>query len=191
MSSSGVTEKLFKQLDAFGVAHTRLLDHPPSRSSVESRAVRRAASGVDSTGAKALVVKLTGRDKSSQTAIFVLPGDRQFDADLALRQLPAFKRLRFLTREEVQAATTLEVGAIPPFGAPVVPGIDRLYVDPGLLNCELIGFNAAAHTHSVLMRPEEWLRVARPDQVVSCAAGAPVAEAVGDATEAAMKTDIA
>lgn len=160
-----VTSKLFEVLDAAGVPHLKLKGHPPSRTSDESRQVRKAASGLDTVGAKALVQKLTYRTKGTSIAIFVLPGDRKFDTKLALDRLADVKRIRFLSGDEVREATSLEIGCIPPFGKPLFPKVDHLFYDSALLDCELVGFNAASHQHSVIVKPSGLITVARPDDI--------------------------
>jgi Ala-tRNA(Pro) deacylase len=75
------------------------------------------------------------------------------------RTVLSAKSLRFATREEVQAMTGLQPGAIPPFGS-----LFRLptHFEPALSANPEINFNAGDHTISVQMRFEDWLRVEQP-----------------------------
>jgi prolyl-tRNA editing enzyme YbaK/EbsC (Cys-tRNA(Pro) deacylase) len=159
-----ITLKLFALLDSAGVPHLKL-EHPPSRTSDESRRVRKAASGLDTVGAKALVQKMTGRNKDTSIAVFVLPGQRKFDTKMALEHLPEVKRMRFLSSDEVYQTTALEVGAIPPFGRRLFPQVARLFFDSALLDCELLGFNAAAHQQSIIIKPSDLVTAAEPDDI--------------------------
>jgi Ala-tRNA(Pro) deacylase len=164
MTQSDVATRLFELLDSQRIPHLRL-HHAPTRTSDESRLVRKKASGLDVIGAKALVQKLTHRDKSASFALFVLPGDRRFDSNAALAHLSDIKRLRFLSSEEVHQATSLEIGAIPPFGRPLLPAIASVYFDSSLLEYDLVGFNAALHECSVIMKPADLVLAAHPGDI--------------------------
>ena len=160
-----ITSQLFVLLDEAGVPYEKLLNHPPSHTSAESQKVRKEASGLDTIGAKALVQRATNRDKSNRIIVFVIPGNARFDGKKAIAHLGDVKKIRFLTADEVFEATTLEIGCIPPFGSPLLENIEKLYFDKSLLDCKLVGFNAATHTSSVIMAPRDLITAAHPDDV--------------------------
>jgi Ala-tRNA(Pro) deacylase len=106
------------------------------------------------SGAKALVCK--GDDA---IVMFVVPADRKLDSK-AIRQSRGWRKLRFVTREEVLEITGLEPGSIPPFGS--LFGLPT-FCDERLALNEKINFNAGDHSISVSMRYADYLRVESPE----------------------------
>jgi Ala-tRNA(Pro) deacylase len=145
----------------------RLLEHPECRSADESTATRAAAGAPESVGAKALLI----RTESGQLTVLVLPADRRLLSKAVRRRAGQF---RFATPAELHEATGLEYGMVPPFGRPVFPAVSVLLVDEALLQAEVVGFNAASLTCSVVMACGDYVRVSRPDAVFAFSAGEPV-----------------
>ncbi len=146
-----------------GAAEFELTRHDPVTTSAEAAAVRGAALR---SGAKAMLVKTR-----AGLVLAVLPGDRKVDWKL-LAPLVGGKGARFATDEELREATGLSKGAVPPLGA--LFGLRTIY-DAGLLEVEVVNFNAGTQTESVAMArddlirigAERWRRSRRPDRPAS------------------------
>lgn len=128
-------------------ADFRLTHHEPVTTSAEAAAVRGAELR---SGAKAMLVK--GRNG---LVLAVLAADRKVDWKL-LAPLVGGKGARFADDAELQAATGLTKGAVPPLGS--LFGLRTIY-DRSLLEVETVNFNAGSHTHSVSMRREDLIRI--------------------------------
>lgn len=146
-------ELIRAHLHAAGVPF-REIEHGPARTSQESAAAR----GEDlHVGAKALLLKT---DKVFR--IFVLPADRKLDSASVRRQLRV-RRTRFATVEELRELTGLVPGAVPPFGAPILPF--ELYADVAVgAATDRVAFNAGSLTHSIVMAASDWERIAGPSR---------------------------
>jgi Ala-tRNA(Pro) deacylase len=105
------------------------------------------------SGAKALIVKAEDR-----FVMLVLPADRKLDSRKAQKGL-GVKGFRFATKEELLTLTSLEPGAVPPFGS-----LFQLptYVDPALAENDSINFNAGDRTISMQMRHADYLTAEKP-----------------------------
>jgi Ala-tRNA(Pro) deacylase len=125
----------------------RLTHHGPVSTSVEAAAVRGAELR---SGAKAMLVK--GRDGF---VLAVLAADRKVNWKL-LAPLVGGKGARFATAEELEGATGLSKGAVPPLG--LLFGLRTIY-DGSLLEVETVNFNAGTHTDSVSMRRADLVRM--------------------------------
>jgi Ala-tRNA(Pro) deacylase len=129
----------------FSVTH-----HEPVFTSEQAAAVR----GISpKSGAKALVVKVGDR-----FVMLIVPGDRKLDSK-KVRNILNEKSIRFATKEEVLAITSLEPGSIPPFGS--LFGL-QTYVDPALGENESINFNAGDHAISIAMKHTDYLLAEKP-----------------------------
>jgi len=132
-------------LETEGVAFT-ITRHEPVTTSEAAAAVRGVELG---SGAKAMVVK-----GKSELVLAVLAADRKVDWK---RLAPLVgKGARFATGEELEAATGLTKGAVPPFGR--LFGLRTIY-DESLLAVETVNFNAGTHTDSISMRRADMIRV--------------------------------
>lgn len=150
MQEPSVFERVRALLDAHGVAYD-VLRHAPVYTSEEAAAVRGTPLA---SGAKALVCK--GED---QVVMFVVPADRKL-ANREIRQSRKWRKLRFLSRDEVLELTGLEPGSIPPFGSLFnVPTL----CDTRLGENERINFNAGDHSISVSMSYADYVRVEAPE----------------------------
>lgn len=136
----------------------RLLEHRAAGRSEEVAAIRGTAV---SQGAKALVcrVKITSNQRRHVLAVF--PADRQADLD-AIATAAGGKKASLVPHEVARELTGCEIGAIPPFS--FNPGL-ALLVDPTLRSRhDEIVFNAGRLDASILMRTEDYFRVAAPAQ---------------------------
>lgn len=127
-----------------------VLRHAPVYTSEEAARVRGTPLA---SGAKALVCK-----GDEAIVMFVLPADRKLDSK-AVRQSQGWRKLRFVTRDEVLQITGLEPGSIPPFGS--LFGLPT-FCDARLGENEKINFNAGDHSISVSMRYADYLQVESP-----------------------------
>lgn len=148
--SNSVFDRVEALLQEHGVQY-EVLRHEPVYTSQEAADVRGTPL---SSGAKALICK--GDDR---VVMFVVPGDRRLDSR-GIRRLRNWRKLRFLSRDEVVALTGLEPGAIPPFGQ-----LFRLptFCDRRLGENERINFNAGDHCISVSMSYADYLRAENPE----------------------------
>jgi len=166
-----VEHALRMHLAASGVPY-RCVDHPACRTSEESARARSVAGAPGAVGAKALVVVA-----KSGFALLVIPGTCRLDSRKARSVIGKF---RFADADEVRAATGgLEIGTIPPFGRPVLPGIERLVVDDRIGAEADIGFNAGCLTRSIIMSGADYIGIAQPTAVTD------LTEALGDVRRAA------
>jgi Ala-tRNA(Pro) deacylase len=146
---TSVYDRLVALLVRNGVAYTTF-EHPPVFTSEEAARVRGTTL---ESGAKALICSVDGA-----FAMFVLPGNRRLDSKGVRRALGA-KSLRFATREEVEALTSLAPGAIPPFGQ--LFGLPTR-CDTALAAQPSINFNAGDHARSVGISFADYLAVEKP-----------------------------
>lgn len=153
MGTTPVFDRLIALLDGEGVAYD-VLRHEPVYTSEEAARVRGTPLA---SGAKALVCKADGK-----FVLLVLPGNRRLDSARARKALGA-KSLRFATRDEVEALTSLTPGAIPPFGQ--VFGVPS-YCDLNLVEQPRINFNAGDHATSVSLRTADYLALEQPERVL-------------------------
>lgn len=150
MQQPSVFERIQALLASSAVVYD-VLHHAPVYTSLEAAAIRGTPLA---SGAKALICK--GDD---EVVMFVLPADRKL-ANREIRRSRGWRKLRFLTRDEVLDLTGLEPGSIPPFGS--LFGLSTL-CDAGLGNNERINFNAGDHSISVSMRYSDYVRVETPE----------------------------
>lgn len=127
------------------------LHHEPTLTSAASARARGEELGI---GGKALVLKV-----GEQVALFVLSAACKVDS-VAIKTHFRVKKLRFVSAAELHELTGLVPGAVPPFGAPILPL--ALYVDPSILTNRRIAFNAGSLTDSIIMAVDDYIRVAQP-----------------------------
>ena len=148
-----VFDQIKEFLDTHGVSYD-LREHPAVYTSQEAAAAR----GCElRQGAKALVLHV---DKE-RYMLAVISAARQADFEKLRKHLGA-KKVRLCTPDEALKVTGCTVGSIPPFG-----NILNLptYVDPSLGENEIIAFNPGSHTHSILMRYDDYVRLTAPEVV--------------------------
>lgn len=151
MSTSPVLSVLRDWLTSQAVTF-REVHHEPTLTSEQSAQARGEELRV---GGKALLMK--GDDE--QFRLFVLPANRKVDSAI-LRQKFGFKKLRFATAAELEGATGLVPGSVPPFGRPILPF--DMYLDAAIQANDRIAFNAGSLTDSMIVPMADYLRVASP-----------------------------
>ena len=72
----------------------------------------------------------------------------------AIERFPSFNR-------ELEAATGLVPGSVPPFGRPILPF--DLYLDAAIPENDRIAFNAGSLTDSIVMGIDDYRRLANPE----------------------------
>jgi len=140
-------------------ARFRLVDHEPVGKCEAVSEIRGTALG---QGAKALVCKVKGNGVKRHV-LAILAADQQ--ADLA-RLAGHFGGLKasLASPAEVDALTGCVFGAIPPFS--FHPDL-TLVADPLLFErFDEIAFNAGLLEKSVILNTADYLRIARPEQVI-------------------------
>jgi prolyl-tRNA editing enzyme YbaK/EbsC (Cys-tRNA(Pro) deacylase) len=133
-----------------GVAF-REVQHAPTFTSEQSAQAR----GEDiRVGGKALLMKT-----DQHFRLFVLSAALKIDS-AAIKRHFQIKKLRFASADELHELTGLVPGAVPPFGAPILPF--ELFADPSVFENEKIAFNAGSLTDSMILRAADYRRVAQP-----------------------------
>ncbi len=125
--------------------------HEPTPTSADSAQARGEELRV---GGKAILLKV-----DNDFHVFVLPADRKLDSSSVKRFFKA-KKLRFASADELHQQTSLVPGTVPPFGRPILPC--ELYVDEALTTNDRIAFNAGSLTDSLILRMQDYLRLAQP-----------------------------
>ncbi len=132
----------------------KLVHHEPTFTSEDSARVR----GEDvRVGGKALVMKV-----GDQFKLLVLSAALKADSE-AIKQHFGAKKLRFASKEELLELTGLVPGSVPPFGNPILPL--PLYLDISITQNEKIAFNAGSPTDSIIMRVEDYIKIAQPEEI--------------------------
>jgi Ala-tRNA(Pro) deacylase len=147
-----LTERIVECLEERGVPFS-LTEHEAVRTSAEAARVR----GVElRTGAKAMVVT-----SSAGTVLVVLPADRRINWRKLKKALDV-KDASLAAVADAERLTGVSVGSVPPFAN--LLGLSSVF-DPGLLENELIRFNAGSRTQSIEMRSEDLVQIVRPEVV--------------------------
>ncbi|OZI44919.1 hypothetical protein CEK29_09590 [Bordetella genomosp. 5] len=150
-----IFQQLQDLLDAQGATY-QLLRHAAEGRSAEVAAIRGTQV---SQGAKALVCRVKMSSTVRQHVLAVFPADGQADLD-AIAAAAGGKKASLATRDLARELTGCEIGAIPPFS--FNPDL-MLLVDPTLEHRhEQIVFNAGRLDASILMRADDYFRIARP-----------------------------
>ena len=109
-------------------------------------------------GAKSILLKF-----DNAFGVFVLSAARQVRSALVRRGLKV-RRTRFAYPEEMLSMTGLVPGSMPPFGEPIFPL--PLFIDPSVTGNDMMVFTAGSKTTSIRMATSDYLRVARPRELV-------------------------
>jgi prolyl-tRNA editing enzyme YbaK/EbsC (Cys-tRNA(Pro) deacylase) len=148
--TSSVLQSIRALLESESIAF-REVHHAPTFTSEDSAKAR----GEElRTGGKAILLKV-----DADFRLFVLSAALKVDS-AGIKQRFTAKKLRFATSDELLHLTGLVPGSVPPFGEPVLPF--ELFVDPSIQAQVKIAFNAGSLTDSIVMRTEDYLRIARP-----------------------------
>lgn len=145
-----MTAKLKMLLDSEHVSYQEL-EHPAAFTALET------AQAQHLPGRQ--VVKSVIVEANGDYIMCVLPSTRRIDFDKLNRLLGVDKTL--LAEEALVASLfpDCQTGAEPPFG--LLAGL-KVYVDKILEENDEIAFNAGSHTNLVLMKFQDFVRLARP-----------------------------
>ena len=159
------TRKICNLFDSHSVNY-KLISHPETRTSSESFLARASAGGGYVIGAKAILMRITRKQEDSDFNVFVLPGNRKIDSKALKSKFKDVKSFRFATPEEMAELTGgLVPGSMPPFAQPIFEELDYLFIDISLLEHDVVGFNAACLTQSLLVPCSDYVRLANPTAI--------------------------
>jgi Ala-tRNA(Pro) deacylase len=155
-----IHQQLCALLDKEGAVY-RVIEHEPE-GRTEVIAKIRGNRIEQSVKSMTLQVRLTR--KENMYCLANVPGDCRVDFDGVKNYFNA-DSVAFASREKAQALTGCVIGAIPPFSFN-----DQLQVlaDPLVLQNEEVVFNAGRLDRSIMMKLEDYVRIAKP-QVVKIA----------------------
>jgi uncharacterized protein len=151
--------------------HFEVLEHPASATSDESFAVRAEASGRPVTGAKALVLWASRRSSKELILVVARGSDRLSSPSLrrVLRNHYGEKvGISFASGNDISVHLRgLEIGRVPPFGAPLLPAIVQVVVDDRVFDEKELGFNAAEFVRSIVLSAEALRTALRPEVLIA------------------------
>ena len=138
------------------------IHHIATPTSIDSAKIR----GDDlSQGAKAILYKV-----QDGFSLFVFAADKRMNPKLIKDHFKSrgkkAKKTRFASNEELKDLTGLVPGSVPPFGRPILDF--DLYIDPSLLENEIIAFNAGSITDSIKMSLSDYIDVSRGEVFTFC-----------------------
>lgn len=146
-----------------------LFEHLPCRTSAESAETRAKAGFPEAVGAKALVTKMNFNDGRVEFNVLVLPGFLRLSSQKIKASFPDLKKFRFVTSEELFGLCEVPPGAMPPFGSPIFPKLDGLFIDERISSVQTVGFNAAFLNKSIVMKSADYLKIAGHQAVLDFA----------------------
>lgn len=115
--------------------------------------------------AKAIVLKVERKDpekgKYYEFIQVVIAGNERIDLK-KLRKILNSRNVALASPDEVLDKTGCTIGSVPPFG--ILFGL-KVYMDNGLLDKSRIVFSAGTHNDSIIMKPEDYIRIVSPNIV--------------------------
>jgi len=160
-SSAAVSPTHFEAVTQFltgvGIRH-QLIEHEPVISAAaEARATHEPPDRV----AKTIVLH-----DGSAYVIVAIPASERLALGKLRQLLGATRRLQFASEQQIaRDFPAMEVGAVPPFG-PMVPAAE--IIDVALLRHEQIVCPAGDHRHSVLVDPQDVVRITAARTAAIC-----------------------
>lgn len=142
-------EKIQNFLNQNNIEYT-IKEHEPVRTSEEAARIR---GNKPEEGAKALLFWADG-----EPAQLVIQGNLRVDKE-KFKQKFDIKKLKMVSADEVKEISSVEPGAVPPFGNLFSPPI-RVYCNEGF--SDKIEFNAGNHGISIQMKYQDWLDLVNP-----------------------------
>lgn len=130
----------------------REIRHEPVKTSEEAVKVRGCK---PEEGAKALVF---WADKNPVQII--IEGNKKIDKKEFKKQF-GFDDLQMVSRDELLKISSVEPGAVPPFGNLFDTPL-KIYCNETLLDNEFIEFNAGDHSISIRMKANDWYKLIKP-----------------------------
>ncbi len=128
----------------------KLSHHEAVRTSEEAARVR---GNKPEEGAKALVFWA-----DSSPVQIVIQGNLKVDKE-KFKNLFGFSKLKMVSAEELKQVSSVEPGAVPPFGNLFEPPI-KVFCNEGF--SDTIEFNAGDHRISIQMKYKDWLDLVNP-----------------------------
>jgi prolyl-tRNA editing enzyme YbaK/EbsC (Cys-tRNA(Pro) deacylase) len=159
-------QAIVELFESHGVSY-HPITHPPCRTSEESEAARAQAGYPAVVGAKALLAKLYFAGGIGQFATIVLPGRHVLDKEKLIAGVPALRKIRFATPEEMSSLAGVVPGCMPPFAAPIFPDIPLLIIASAISTFDRIGFNAAYLNKSIVLPSKDYLASIAPSFVIN------------------------
>jgi prolyl-tRNA editing enzyme YbaK/EbsC (Cys-tRNA(Pro) deacylase) len=103
------------------------------------------------------IVKSLVFDCDGRWVVVLVPGDRRADS-AKIASAAGASKARIASPEEVERATGFVAGAVAPFP---LPGVDRVFVDHGLLSHKRVWIGAGSPSHMAVLSPADLVRLAR------------------------------
>jgi Ala-tRNA(Pro) deacylase len=146
--AGGPADDVTRFLDEHGVAYEVVVHEKQFTAAGEAQ-----AAGIEPhDAAKALLVREDG-----EYLLAVIPASSRLDLRKLRAALEEHPKLRFATEDEIDSDfPAFELGAVPPLG-PGLPSAE--VVDSALLEHDRVLCNAGDHIHSLLLDPNEIVRV--------------------------------
>lgn len=101
-----------------------------------------------------IVRSILFRLSEDEFVMVLIAGPRQISWP-ALRDYIGVSRMTMASREEVQAVTGYELGAVSPFG---LPGPMRVLVDESVLEEEVVSIGSGVRNSTVILKSEDLMR---------------------------------
>ena len=157
---SDIHQQLCDLLDRAGAIY-RVIEHEPEG---RTETIARIRGNRIEQSIKSIVVQVRLSRKENVYCLANVPGDCRIDFEGIRRHFEA-DRVAFASREKAQALTGCAIRAIPPFSFN-----DQLPVlaDPLIQQNEEVVFNAGRLDRSILMKLDDYIRIAKP-QIVAIA----------------------
>jgi Ala-tRNA(Pro) deacylase len=149
-----IHEQLREVLDREGAVY-RVIEHP---SEGRTEVIAKIRGNRIEQSIKSIVVQVRLNRKENIYCLANVPGDCRIDFDGIKRYFNA-DSVAFASREKAQELTGCVIGAIPPFSFN-----EQLQVlaDPFIQQNEEVVFNAGRLDRSIMMRLDDYLRIAKP-----------------------------
>jgi Ala-tRNA(Pro) deacylase len=146
--------QLCELLDREGAVY-RVIEHEPEG---RTEVIAKIRGNRIEQSIKSIVVQVRRKRKENIYCLANVPGDCRIDF-AGIKRLFEADRVAFASREQAQALTGCEIGAIPPFSFS-----DRLQVlvDALVQQNEDVVFNAGRLDRSIFMKLEDYIRIAKP-----------------------------
>jgi Ala-tRNA(Pro) deacylase len=151
---SDIHQKLLDLLDREGAIY-RVIEHEAEG---RTETIARIRGNRIEQSIKSIVVQVRLNRKENVYCLANVPGDCRIDFEGIKRHFDAAS-VAFASREKAEALTGCVIGAIPPFSFS-----DQLPVlaDPLIQQNEEVVFNAGRLDRSILMKLEDYTRIAKP-----------------------------
>ena len=154
MTLNDTYTRLIEFLDQHG-AHYKLIDHPPEG---RTEIVSPMRGNKVSQAAKCIVIMVKIGKKVTKYVLGVVPGDAKIDLN-AVKELFGGTYISFATPEIAEKLAGSVAGTILPFS--FNPEME-LIADPSLLKNDEIYFNAARLDHSMALKTDDYVDLAKP-----------------------------